>query len=492
MSKIPDMAKKKVFITGATGNMGGAALKELLGRRDRFDIVLLARPSKKNIKKLKYLQGEPGVEIVWGDLTDYDSVLKGVTGADYVLHIGGMVSPAADMYPERTLKVNVQGARNVVNAVKAQPNRDEIGVVYIGSVAQVGNHLPPRHWGRTGDPIYTSIFDWYSVSKCLSELVFTESGLKKWVSIRQTGMLYPALLMKANDPITCHVPLRGVLEWSTLEDSGRVCANVCEDWVPDDFWRGFYNLSSGPSFRLTNYEFECMLLKGMGCPSVEKVFGANWFATKNFHGEWYLDSDRLDDILHFREGITAEDYFKRMKKQLPWFFTLAPLAPAFAIKAFMKHVAVSNPLGTLYWFKHGNTERIKAHFGSLEEWRAIPDWKHQNLSRPSDDPEKAVVLHHGYDETKPVSELDIEDMRAAARFRGGECLTDSMTKGDLFTPLRWRCQFGHEFSMTPNAVLRGGHWCPDCLPKYDPAKPNPWNFETIAAGNTFFAQVYDH
>ena len=33
------MTKKRVFITGATGNMGGAALKELLGRRDRFDIV---------------------------------------------------------------------------------------------------------------------------------------------------------------------------------------------------------------------------------------------------------------------------------------------------------------------------------------------------------------------------------------------------------------------------------------------------------------------
>ena len=76
--------------------------------------------------------------------------------------------------------------------------------------------------------------------------------------------------------------------------------------------------------------------------------------------------------------------------------------------------------------------------------------------------------------------------------RGGECLSDSMTKGDLFTPLRWRCQFGHEFEMTPNAVLKGGHWCPDCLPKYDPANPNPWNFEAIAAGNTFFAQVYDH
>ncbi len=316
MSKIPDMTKKRVFITGATGNMGGAALKELLGRRDRFDIVLLARPGKKNIKKLKYLQGRARSRDRLGRPDRLrQRARRRVTGADYVLHIGGMVSPAADMYPERTLKVNVQGARNVVNAVKAQPNRDDIGVVYIGSVAQVGNHLPPRHWGRTGDPIYTSIFDWYSVSKCLAELIFTESGLKKWVSIRQTGMLYPALLMKANDPIACHVPLKGVLEWSTLEDSGRVCANVCEDWVPDSFWRRFYNLSSGPSFRLTNYEFEsACCCKGMGCPPVEKVFGADWFATKNFHGEWYLDSDRLEEILHFREGITAEDYFKRMKQ----------------------------------------------------------------------------------------------------------------------------------------------------------------------------------
>lgn len=214
------MTKKKVFITGATGNMGGAALSELLERRDRFDIAILARPSSKNRKKLKKYANIKGLEIIWGDLTDYSSVLKGVTGADYVLHIGGMVSPAADMYPEQTLKINVTGAKNIVKAVKAQPDKDEIGVVYIGSVAQVGNHLPPRHWGRCGDPIYTSIFDWYSVSKCLAELEFAESGLKKWVSVRQTGMLYPDLLKKANDPITCHVPLKGVLEWSTIEDSG--------------------------------------------------------------------------------------------------------------------------------------------------------------------------------------------------------------------------------------------------------------------------------
>lgn len=46
----------------------------------------------------------PNVKIVWGDLTDYDSLLEGITGSDYVLHVGGMVSPSADWKPYRTQK----------------------------------------------------------------------------------------------------------------------------------------------------------------------------------------------------------------------------------------------------------------------------------------------------------------------------------------------------------------------------------------------------
>ncbi len=40
--------KKRVFITGTSGSMGGAGLRKLMERRDRFDIVTLVRPSKKN------------------------------------------------------------------------------------------------------------------------------------------------------------------------------------------------------------------------------------------------------------------------------------------------------------------------------------------------------------------------------------------------------------------------------------------------------------
>ena len=74
-------------------------------------------------------------------------------------------------------------------------------------------------------------------------------------------------------------------------------------------------------------------------------------------------------------------------------------------------------------------------------------------------------------------------MRKAAEFRGGKCLSPAMTKGDLSTPLDWECQFGHRFKASPTLVLLGGHWCPECLPL-------PWNYDEIAKGNPFFAQVW--
>ena len=119
---------------------------------------------------------------------------------------------------------------------------------------------------------------------------------------------------------------------------------------------------------------------------------------------------------------------------------------------------------------------------ALTGWNAIPDWNDvTDMPDPASD--KRQVLDHGYDESIPLSELSIRDMRSVAAFRGGKCLSDTMAVGDIDSPLEWECACGHMFKASPVTVLLGGHWCPECF-------PSPWNYDAEARRNQFFAQVW--
>ena len=484
--------KTTVFLTGATGTMGWAGLQELLAHKEDYNMRVLARPSNKNKELLGPLAAD--VEVVWGDLRKYEDVLRGVTGADVVLHVGGMVSPKADYQPTQTRKINMTAAENVVKAVLAQ-GEHQPKVVYVGSVAQMGDRREPLHWCRTGDPICVSAYDHYGVTKAMAERLITDSGIRRWVSLRQSGILYPAIL-KNYDPIMFHVPVRGVLEWATVEDSGRLLERVCRPDVPEEFWKRYYNIGSGEDYRISNYRFECLLLKSIGCPKPEQIFESKWFTTRNFHGAWYLDSDVLENYLHFRENVPIEDYFRRMvaSPDLPKGIRFAAVTKVaklvpHIVKLAMWFMANSREHGTQWWIRHNKEQRIHAYYGSLEAYRAIKPWKEMDLSEPS---REAVVLDHGYDESKPLSELTIEDMQRAAAFRGGKCLSETMTKGDLDTRLTWQSASGHQFEASPRLILLGGHWDYLDMPwpyKGEPGE-RPWHWDAVAKENPFFAQIW--
>lgn len=158
-----------VALTGASGVMGGATLKALL-EDGGFRVRILLRKSKKNIDAFASMQGNPYVDIVWGDLRDAAAVKDLVNGCDRVLHIGGMVSPAADRYPQLTLQTNVVAVENIVSAMLSL-GMENIPLAYIGSVAQTGNREIHNRFGRTGDPIAPARYDAYAMSKCKAELV---------------------------------------------------------------------------------------------------------------------------------------------------------------------------------------------------------------------------------------------------------------------------------------------------------------------------------
>ena len=184
---------KTVFMTGATGHMGLEALK-LLSLDENISLKLLIVGTKTDRSVLKPFENHKRIEVIEGDLRNIDDVRRGVKDADYILHLGALIPPVADYYPRLAEMINLGGTLNIIQAVKEQPDPDSIRLVYIATVASMGNRPAPIHWCRTGDPIRVSRFDAYGVSKVKAERAVMESGLKYWVSLRQSGMLHEDML----------------------------------------------------------------------------------------------------------------------------------------------------------------------------------------------------------------------------------------------------------------------------------------------------------
>lgn len=470
-------ATKKVFLTGGTGNWGKVILREFKERGDRFDVVALVLPTHRDTEAIREFEDMENLTVIFGDLTDYQTIAQCVQGADYVLHTGAVVSPAADDNPELTHKVNVGGARNIIRAVKAQPHPDAVSVVMIGSIAETGDRNPPHHWGRVGDPIRVAQYDEYGQSKVIAERELVDSGLPRWAWLRQTGIFHGGIL-SIRDAIMTHTPLDGVMEWVSVEDAARLIANICEEDVPEEFWNRIYNIGGGEDWRLTNWELQVALTGELGVGDPRKWFERNWFATRNFHGQWYTDSDVLEELIPFRKDSFAGALQREVRAASPT-TRLAGKIPAWFIKNHVMKPITLHPRGTMAWIRDNDESRITAYFGSRAEWEVIGGWDTFWPPHPDRTP---TYLDHGYDETKSFDAWSTTDLRNAADFRGGELLSMSFTDGDVATPLQWSCHQSHIFSGSPRLILTGGHWCPVCV-------RTPSEYVQQAEANAFLRQL---
>lgn len=97
----------KVLITGATGFLGGYAVRELLAAG------YSVRGFGRSREKLAQLAHEYGIETVCGDLSDAAAVAQALNGADYCIHAGALSSVWGrwgDFY-----RANVLGTQNVLS-----------------------------------------------------------------------------------------------------------------------------------------------------------------------------------------------------------------------------------------------------------------------------------------------------------------------------------------------------------------------------------------
>jgi len=499
-----------IAITGASGAMGGEAFDQLLDSSHdlRFRVFLWEKEKRKPAFFRQSLRkGRGRIEFVKGDLARYEDCVRLLDGADYLLHCAALIPPRSDHDEEGAYRSDYLASKNLIDAVNASPWREKIKVVYIGTVAEYGNRNLQTLWGRVGDPIISSDYDCYSMNKIKAERYLFEHRPVHFVSLRQTAIAHK-YLFKNNlfDGLMFHTSWNDPLEWVSDQDSGRLLKHLVEfdlEGKLPDFWEQIYNIGGGRSCRATGYESVAAGFALMG-RTPKDFFDPEWNITRNFHGMYYLDSDLLENILHFRKD-NLKDFWARMGAKY-WYFRLAKLAPSRLIKAVAFKPLLKNDNAPLYWVNHGYKGHIKAFYGGEEAFAQLPrEWSqtsllcenHDSKGGPIDNEElktqawaetHGIRLNHGFDESKPLSELGLGDMKEAAAFRGGSCISESMVKGDMWTKLKWRCAEGHEFEATPFTILFGGFWCPLC------EEPKPWATGRLAAHSPFFAQVYfaDH
>ena len=491
-----EMKNKKrpvVFMTGAGGGMGSESFKQMLpdiGKK--YDLIVFDRDTENNHDFFDPYKGTKGLTIVYGDLLNKDDVEKCVEMSDMVLHIAALVSPQADYHPDKAMKTNYGSVVNLTEAIKKCGKKDTYKFVYIGTVAETGDRMPPIHWGRVGDPIKPSVFDYYAVSKIAAERHVIESGLKYWVSLRQTGIMGPAMA-KIRDAIQFHNCIYNVLEYASDRDSGRAMRNLvafdADGSLDESFWGHIYNIGGGESCRVSTLDMYKAMYGELGFKSLDPVIDPKMYATRNFHGQYYLDSGKLENYLHFRSD-SMQYFYDAYLKELGGAKTAGKIITKFPggqklmgtiIKGTFKEL-LDTEHGTKHWLDNNMEDHIDAYWGSKKAWEALPE-KVSEMEEFTDW-DKVVHIDHGYDESKPESELTLEDMKGAAKFRGGTCDSTEMKTGDWKTPLEFTCQFGHHFKGSPRLILEGGHWCDECERK-------SWNYGMRARKDKFFAQVWN-
>jgi dihydroflavonol-4-reductase len=100
-----------VLVTGATGLAGANVCKQLVERGDR--VRALARETA-DTDPLAAL----GVEVVTGDVTDPEAVLRAAKGSDAAIHCAALLGGASQNMADFEA-VNVRGTKNVLDAAEA-------------------------------------------------------------------------------------------------------------------------------------------------------------------------------------------------------------------------------------------------------------------------------------------------------------------------------------------------------------------------------------
>lgn len=192
---------QKVFVTGATGFIGSQLVQQLLNR----DITVrgltrratpplppgfVGGPNQPNFWK------HPHLELVLGDITDLDSLRRGMIGCSHVFHLAAYAknwSPTKETF----WQMNVQGMRNVFQVAKENNIKR---IVWTSSVVTFGPTRPGEMANEHSPRITSEFLTEYEETKTLAEIEALNEAANGFplVIVNPTRVYGPGLLSEGN------------------------------------------------------------------------------------------------------------------------------------------------------------------------------------------------------------------------------------------------------------------------------------------------------
>ena len=120
-----------IFITGGTGFIGSHLYKYLSKQGNK--IIIFDNLSNSKIQKLT----DPNIKIIKGDILDYPLLSKSLNNTEIVIHLAAQISVTDSIKdPNNTMKVNVDGTQNVLDACQKNNIKN---LIAISTAAVFGN-----------------------------------------------------------------------------------------------------------------------------------------------------------------------------------------------------------------------------------------------------------------------------------------------------------------------------------------------------------------